>query len=192
MGSQSTEHKAGGGGINEGFGVLGLDFIILSQTTKMDQPGEGALHNPTFGKDVEAGLVSGNDFQPGSLAAKKIAHPSHQLAGISAVGKDDAQPAKDQGFFQNHSRPVAILDPCAMNDGHKNQAKGVHQKVALAAYHLLASIVAAFSRLVSHFNRLRVEDARSRGFFFPCLARTLSRKASLNFCQRPSFCHLLK
>ncbi len=39
-------------------------------------------------------------------------------------------------------------------------------KVSLATYHLLASIVAAFSGLVGHFNRLRVEDARSGGFFF--------------------------
>lgn len=192
MGSQSAEHKARGRGINEGLGVLGLDFIILSQTPEMNQPREGTLDNPAFGEDMEAGFVSGNDFQPGSLAAKKVAHPGHQLAGISTVGKDHAQPAKDQGFFQNQSCPVAILDPCAMNDGNKDQAKSIYQKVALAAYHLLACIIAAFSGLISHFNRLRVEDARSRGFFFPCLARTLSRKVSLNFCQRPSFCHLLK
>ena len=138
MGSQSTEHKAGGGGINEGLGVFSLNFIILSQTPKMNQPGESALHNPAFGKDLEAGLVSGNDFQPGSLATKEVAHPDHQPASISAVGKDDAQPAKGQGLFQNHSRPVAILYPCAVNDGHKNQAKGIHQKVALTAYPTLS------------------------------------------------------
>jgi hypothetical protein len=192
MGSQSAEHKPSGGGINEGFGVLGLDFIIFSQTPEMNQPREGALHNPAFGKDVEAGFVSGNNLQPSSLTVKEIAHPCHQLAGISAVGKDDTQPPKVQSLFQNDSRPVAILDPRSMNDGHENQAKGIHQEVTLAAYHLLACIVAAFSGLVSHFNRLRVEDPRSRGFFFPCLARTLSRRASLNFCHRPSFCHLLK
>ena len=58
--------------------------------------------------------------------------------------------------------------------------------------HLLSSIKAAFSGLVSHFNALRVEDGRAGGFFFALFLRTFSRRASLMRCQTPSFCQLAK
>ena len=52
-----------------------------------------------------------------------------------------------------------------MNHGHQDQAKGINKKVAFSSLHLLSSIKAAFSGLVSHFNALSVEDGRARGFF---------------------------
>jgi hypothetical protein len=48
---------------------------------------------------------------------------------------------------------------------HQDQAPGVDKKMALSPLYLLASIKATFSGLVSHFNRLRVEDGGAGGFF---------------------------
>jgi hypothetical protein len=84
------------------------------------------------------------------------------------------------------SLALTILNGCRVNHGHQDQAKGIDKKVAFSPLHLISSIKAAFSGLVSHFNALSVEDGRARGFFLALFLRAFSRTASLMRCQTPA------
>jgi len=123
---------------------------------------------------------------------ESFAHPVHQSSRITPVGKDHPQPTKEAGFVDDLFGSITILDVSRGNDHDQNQSESVDQEVAFSTRHLLASIVAAFSGLISHLNRLRVEDGRGRGFFFALLTRIFSRRESLRRCQSPSFCQLAK
>jgi hypothetical protein len=91
------------------------------------------------------------------LTPKELVHPSNELTAIGCVSEDDAQPAEPSRLLDHELGPLTILNGCRVNHGHQDQAKGIDKKVAFSPLHLLSSIKAAFSGLVSHFNALSVE-----------------------------------
>jgi len=64
-----------------------------------------------------------------------------------------------------------------VNDHGKDESEGVYQKVSFSSVDLLASVIAAFSGLLSHFNALAVDDRSAWGFFFPLATLTRSLNA---------------
>jgi hypothetical protein len=123
---------------------------------------------------------------------EELAHPTNQLAAVGGISEDHAQPTEASSFLDHQLGSLAILNGCRVDHSHEDQAQGVNQQVAFSPLYLLSSIKATFSGLVSHFNRLRVEDGRAGGFFFALFVRTFSRRASLMRCQTPSCCQRAK
>ena len=44
----------GGGSLDNGFGVRGLDLAVLGQAPEVTEPGEGALDHPALGQQDKA------------------------------------------------------------------------------------------------------------------------------------------
>ena len=189
---KAPDDKAGWSCINEGLGMFGFDFVVLGESTVVSKPRESSLDDPALSQKAKAVPESWNNRKAGALTPKELVHPSNELTAIGCVSEDDAQPAEPSSLLDHELGPLTILNGCRVNHGHQDQAKGINKKVAFSPLHLLSSIKAAFSGLVSHFNALSVEDGRARGFFLALFLRTFSRRASLMRCQTPSFCQLAK
>jgi len=145
--------------------MIGFDLVVFGEAVVMIEPGKGTLDDPALGQNAKSRAQFWHDLQSCALSAESFSRPTHQGPGITSIGKNHPQPAKPAGFVDDHFGPVAILDIGRLNHSHQNQSEGVDQEVALAPRHLLASIVATFSGLVSHLNRLRVKDGRRGGLF---------------------------
>jgi len=156
--------------------ALSLAFIIFGQAAITTKPGKGTLNHPTLWQDLEARGVAFDDFEGEPPSGNQRGRPFEKLTGISSIGKDFAHPAKVEEGGKQEFRAIAVLHSSAVNDGGKDEAKSVYQKVSFSSVDLLASVIATFSGLLSHFNTLAVDDRSAWGFFFP--ARTLTR--SLN------------
>ena len=156
--------------------MLSLAFIIFGQTTIATKPGKGALNHPTLWQDLEARGVAFDDLEGETPAGDQRSGPFEEFPGISSIGEDFAYPAKVEQGGEQEFRAIAVLHSSAVNDDGKDEAKSVYQKVSFSSVDLLASVIATFSGLLSHFNTLAVDDRSAWGFFFP--ARTLTR--SLN------------
>ena len=165
-------------------------FVVFAQPTGPTEPGKGAFDDPAARQELEVGKLGAvfDDFQSGTAARTQLAHPPDQCARITAVGPNAAQPTETvtQGGEQQ-AGAVAVLQVGRMHADQENQSQGIDQKVSLSSCHLLASIVAANSSLLSCAHALRVEDRSGGGFFFPAFRRTASRNASLSWVHTPCF-----
>ena len=169
------EHDFAGSDVNGGLGMLGFSFIILSQTPVTTQPSEGALDQPAFGQDVETGSDAFDNLDLQAALRDEPLDPVQELAGIAAVGEDLAHPAKVEQGRQEQLGALTILQGGAVDHDGENQSQSVDQEVSFSSVDLLASVVATFSGLLSHFNALAVDNRSTRGFFFALASRTPSR-----------------
>src|SRR6266571_2948347 len=139
-----------------------MEFIILTHAAKSSQPGEGSLHDPPAGQELETLDVVRpfDDLQdPTALALD----PLHQLARVAAIGPSQLQPWEVvPDLLENRLRPVPILDPGRMNDHRQDQPHRVHQDVTLTPRDLLASIVSIDPPLFVRLRRLTVDARRAR------------------------------
>ena len=144
-------------------------FIVFTQAAGAAEPSEGAFDDPATRQQLEVGKLGAvfNDFQAGAAAWAQGTHPIDERAGVAAVGPDAAQPAEAsaQGGEQQPGA-IAVLNVGRMHADQKNQPQGIDQNVSLSSRHLLASIVAANSSLLSCSHALRVKNRSRRGFFF--------------------------
>ena len=105
-------------------------------------PCEGAFDDPSFRQDDEAVLVAAaHDLQfPDAGAGDDSLH----LAPLIARVADDALNEREAASCLPQQRlcTVSILDACRMDADGQQQAERIGQDVALAAKHLLASVIA--------------------------------------------------
>ena len=176
--SQSSKHQASRGGIDEGLGMRWFDFIVFGKPAICPQPCKSSFDNPSLSKNTEAASKPRNNLQVCSLSPEGLANPLNQCTRVTSVSINQTQPPKPFCFLQDQLSTIPILDVRRVDDNRQNHSKSVDQKMSFSPNHLLSSIVAAFSGLLSHFNALRVDDGRCRSFFFPLCCRTLSLKPS--------------
>jgi len=105
--------------------VSGLDFIVAGQAAIAAQPSKGALDDPTVGQEPEAWREFADDFQAGGATDAKFSKPLLQLAGVSSVGPDEAQPAEPQGLLEQGFGAIAILQAGGVHDHGEDQAQGI-------------------------------------------------------------------
>src|SRR4051812_15516032 len=98
-----------------------------------------------------------DDFQARPTAGTQGPHPWDQRAGVAAISPDAPQPAEalPQGGEQQ-AGAVAVLHVGWMHAHQQDQSQGIDQKMSLSSRHLLASIVATNSALLSCSHTLRV------------------------------------
>ena len=143
FGSEPVEHQIDHGHVEEAFSGLGEEFIILAESAVTVEPAKCALDDPAFGQDLEAfGRVATPDnfeFPTGELF-----DPSLQLSGVAAVGPDLFQSRTvEANLLDQSARPVTVLNAGRVHDHADGQSQGIDDKVALASFNLLASVVAA-------------------------------------------------
>src|SRR5260221_9138005 len=171
----------GGSDQDEGLAVGRVILIIFRESAIIGKPAEGSFHNPALGQDFESVQGGALDhLQAQAAAGKPCLQPAAEcVTSVASIHPDESQPTEGcRQFLEHQARSVAVLNIGGMNDHRQNQTKRVHQEMSFSSHDLLACIVAAHSSVIRYLNALAVEDRSGRGFFFPLLSRTASRKES--------------
>jgi len=166
---------------DESLAVGGVVFIVFGEATIIGKPAEGSFHDPALGQDLESVELRALDhFQAQTTARQQRFEPlAERVTGIASVDPDQTQPTEGQfQLLEHQASALAILNVGGMNDHGQNQTQRIHQEMSFSSHDLFACIVAAHSSVVRYLNALTVEDRSGRGFFFPLLSRTASRKVS--------------
>ena len=120
------------------------------------KPSKGPFNHPASRQDLEAfgSVASSDDFDHPFAAA--LEGPSQLVSSIAAVRKDMAQPWKTEtGGLQHCGRAIAVLHIGALDEDHQQQSERVGQNVALAAFNLLARIIARNAAAFGGFHALK-------------------------------------
>ena len=163
--------------LDHAFTALRPCLVVLGQSAVLAEPGEGTLHNPTFGQDHEA--MDRVAFHDLDRAKEPTAGPVYEPARVAAVCKDQPQSAKSRTQLPNEELgPVAVLDIRGMHDQRYDQPQRVDDQMTLAAQDLLARVVSPippFSAVLTDW--LSRMPTLGVGFF-PALRRTRARSRS--------------
>src|SRR3954471_11654893 len=87
------------------------------------------------------------------------------LIGAVREGRLDERPEAAR-CLEERTGPVPILNVGRMDKEQQRPPVGVHQRVALAAFHLLSGVIASGTAALGGLDRLAVDDRRARA----CLA----------------------
>ena len=148
-----------------GCGRDGL-FKVLGEASVAAEPCKRSFDDPAAGQDFKArcGIGSLDDLDgPFADAAQGVAQ---LVAGIATIGEQVSQPREAMDDLgEQKRRAVTILDIGGVDDGMDQIALGVGQDMALAAFDLLAGIIAARTTALGGLDALAVDDAGAgRGF----------------------------
>lgn len=162
-------HKVDHGQVDDVLRSLGEEFIVLAEAAVTAKPSEGALDYPPLGEEFKAygGVASLNDLK---TPTRPLLDPFRKIAGIAAVGPELFHPWAIIADFPNQSLgPVAILNVRGVYKHSNDQSQGIDDKMSLASFNFLASVVTA-----------------RRPPFSPVFADWLSMIPALGFASRPS------
>jgi hypothetical protein len=120
-----------------------MTLEVFGETAAAADPGEGALHDPAFGKNEEAmRLVTLDDLQPpGPGLCDRRGELGSAIAGIGEDTLDEGEQAA-RAPIEDPSRPVAILHIGRMDDDVQQEAERVDEDMPLATLDLLARVIA--------------------------------------------------
>jgi hypothetical protein len=167
-------------------------FVVLRKPTIFRQPAKRTLNDPAMRQQDKALSVvrAFDDLQDPSSEG---GDPRHQLAGVVAVGPDQPQPGKSAPQLLKHPLgAVAVLDPRTMDHHDEDQPERIHREMTLAAFDLLAGVVAVRPPFWGVFtvwlSMIAAEGVGSR----PSCWRTWVRRASCTASRTPPSRHLRK
>ena len=141
--AETGKHEADHYQIDHDFTGVSLTLVIAVESAVAAEPAEGALHDPTSRKHLEP--VEVGAFHDFDHAAPEFPGAVDQGPGLAAVGPEVADaPARRAGKERGEQLPgpIAILDVRGQDHHEEDEAKGVHQEMALAPIDLLAGVVA--------------------------------------------------
>ena len=210
--SQTSQHDADHGEVDPGFFTAGEQFVVLGQSAPSGEPSERSLHDPATRKDMEpfrpdllpihfspfrgpdASQATPGVFDNLDLPTQRRLDPLDKAAFlVSTIGPDQLETRKALSERREQVfATVVVLKTGLMHELVHDQAVGIHQDMALAAFDLLATVVAApppfwlvFTDWLSIIAALGVGSR-------PCFTRTCSRNAVWMRSQVPSVRHVRK
>ena len=155
---ENTDH----GELNECFGRFDLSFIIFGKPSIPGKPGEGSLHNPSFGQDLEfvcIGSFNNREF-PFQLFECQC-HPIQQMTCITTVGKEDLETRKIPSIFEQAFQyclcSVAVLHVCGVHHHGQQKSQNIHHDMSFSPFDLFSGIIPGiFSTDGDCFRTLRI------------------------------------
>jgi hypothetical protein len=89
--SQSADHEADHGDVDDGLAGSWQVLIVLAETTMAPKPAESALNDPTSREDLEPfdGVGSFDNLHLEPVALAQAADPVQKLASVSTVCPDE-------------------------------------------------------------------------------------------------------
>lgn len=147
LGSQSTEHEPNHGDVDQRLAGIGPKLVVLAEPALSAEPSEGALYDPSAGKDDEASsdVRALDDLHVDRPeGSTQPADPGDELSRVSSVRPDLAQPeesVRERG--QKELRAIAVLNVSRMNDDRQEEPQRVDEDVPLPTTDFLARIVTA-------------------------------------------------
>jgi len=135
-------------------------FKVLGETAVAAEPSQRSFHDPAAGQDLEAlcGIGPLDDLDgPSAEAAQRFAQ---LVAGIATIGEQVPQPGEAvDDFSEQQRRPVTVLDIGGVDQRMDQVTLGVGEDMPLAAFDLLARIIAAGAAALGGLDALAVNDA---------------------------------
>src|SRR5918993_1482392 len=140
--AETAQHQADHGEADEHGRLASVTLVIAGEPTTTADPCEGAFDDPSFRQDNEAVLVAAaHDLQfPDARARDDGRHLAPLIARVADEALNEREAASC--LPQQSLCTVSILDACRMHADGQQQAERIGQDVALAAKHLLASVIA--------------------------------------------------
>ena len=140
--AETAQHQADHGEADEHGSLASVTLVIAGEPTTTADPCEGAFDDPSFRQDNEAVLVAAaHDLQfPDARARDDGRHLAPLIARVADEALNEREAASC--LPQQSLCTVSILDACRMHADGQQQAERIGQDVALAAKHLLASVIA--------------------------------------------------
>ena len=128
---QAASHESDHGPQDHGFVAGREPFVVADSAAVLADPGEGPLHDPPAGQDLEGVRLAPGDDLEVHLQGRG---PVGELAGVNGVGPDQADAAGGAVQVpQQRAGGVAVLDGGGGDHHGQQQARRVHGDVALAA-----------------------------------------------------------
>ena len=161
--SQPSQHDADHGDVDPGFFTARKHFVVLGQSAPGGEPSERSLYYPPTRKDMEP---PGPDLLPIHFSPFRGPDASHATPGVfdnldlpaqrrldpldkttfvvGAIGPDQLETRKalSEGPEQVFAT-IMVLKTGLMHEQMHDQPIGVDEQVPLAAFDLLAAVVAA-------------------------------------------------
>ena len=140
--SETPQHEADHGEADERGRLSSVTLVISCQPTTTADPCQGALDDPSFRQhDEPLPVAAADDLEfPRAGAGDGGLHLLPLVARVS----DDALKEREapSSLAEQRLGAVPVLYAGGMDVHGQQQAEGVGQNVALAAKHLLASVIA--------------------------------------------------
>ena len=127
---------------NEGSRLSGVALVVACKPTTTADPRQCSFDNPSFREHHEAMPVTAADDLEHPRASP--GHDDLHLAALIARIRDDPLQKGEapSRLSQQRLGPIPILHARGMHDDGQEKTERVGQDVALAAQHLLASVIA--------------------------------------------------
>ena len=142
--AEFSHHEADGGQVQEGERFAGAAFPVFRETAAPVEPGDGALDDPTLGKEFEAlrgvGAFDDLHFDVPADAAQSILENWPLVSTIGIEFEQKRMEAKQRRHEEDTA--VTVLNIRRMDHGVHQQALRVNQNMALLSLDLLARIIA--------------------------------------------------
>jgi hypothetical protein len=138
----APDECCGRGDGDEGFGDGGELLVVADEPAVLDDPGEGPLDHPAAAQHLEAlgGWIAFDDLDDD---VGLLPGPAHKPTGVTAIGKGALNEGVScAGRLEHRLAAIAILDAGRMDADGEEPTVGVGQDMALAAFDLLARVVA--------------------------------------------------
>src|SRR5271166_2368131 len=150
------------GDLDERFTGLRPVFVVPAQSAIAIEPRNRPFDHPTPRQQLPTfdQLVPLDDFQHPTTI---LPQPGDQLPRITSIGPDQSH----TGAFglrtcEYQLGPVTVLDVCRMDHDAQQQAHRIDQQMPFCALNLLACVITAEAAGATPFDRLAVDDGRSR------------------------------
>lgn len=158
----------------------GENLVVSHETTGLDHPSEGSLHDPAFGQDLETFdvVASLHDLEPHLEMTNDRGDLSHKLSGVSPICPYHSQPSKSvlEFFKEEKAGAIPVLNISGGDLEQQDEAQGIYQSVSFSSCNFLTRIITTNSGVASCANALAVKNRSGRGFFLPALSRARSRR----------------
>ena len=161
---------------DHGFTAGDERFVILAHSAVATDPGESALHDPSFAQHDETDIFVAplhNIQDPASQGFR----PEHELTRVAAIGPNAFQSWVQATALAKHQLgSVSILDIGSMHHQCQDQTQCVDDHMPLAAIDFLARVVTArppFSVVLTLWLSIMAAEGEA---FRPAAKRTFSRR----------------
>ena len=129
------------GELHHRFGGFSQVFVVDGESSKVLQPREGSLDNPSFRKHLEFGRTFVRPEYNLHGPTESFRHPVSQRALISTVGKDFLQ-TRELVFhlLDSHRRTFTVMKISFMDGNGHGQSKCVNHNMFLTSFDLFVAV----------------------------------------------------
>ena len=161
---QSAELNSDHSDMDPSLGAGDCAFIVSDQAAVVHQPTESTFDDPAPRQHFKATHIIGAFYHlDGQLGAQGLDLVGEGIARVTAIDPEQAEPRKPTQHPAQDGLASGALGGISRRDDHaQDQAQGIHEQMALAAFDALASVETHRAAMTGGLDALAVQY-RGRG-----------------------------